>query len=81
MAERKPLKLIQGHGAIGGVCSGIAYAFGWPVTIVRIVAIISFILGVGVPFVLYIGIYFLLALLGEEWDPDPKDYEARTAQV
>ena len=42
----KNLKRIPEKGIIGGVCAGVAYFFGWPLWLVRLVATILIVGGV-----------------------------------
>jgi phage shock protein PspC (stress-responsive transcriptional regulator) len=82
MQERKPLKKITDDEWIGGVCGGIAYAYGLPVTVIRIIFVI-FVLILTNPLADYIGqIFFLFYLLfwflGPRWEVDPEDYTRRT---
>ncbi len=81
METRRPLKMIN-DSWIGGVCGGIAYAYGWPVVAVRIFFFL-FALVLTNPWSEYIGsalilFYILFWCFGPEWELDPTDYEHRT---
>ncbi len=83
MKQRKPLKAVNREGLIGGVCGGIAYAYGLPVTLVRIFFVL-FVLVLTNDWTAYIGqvlfwFYILFWAFGPEWAKDPKDYNSRTA--
>jgi len=56
---------------IGGVCIGLAQAYGWDVTAVRILAILGLVLSSGL-----VGIAYLAAWIGipEETAPLPTAY-------
>ncbi len=83
MPNRRPLRKVSEDSWIAGVCGGIAYAYGLPVTVVRIVFVI-FVFVLTNPWTHYIGstlfvFYVLFWILGPEWDSDPADYDERTA--
>lgn len=82
MKKRRPLKMVDNDGWFAGVCGGIAYAYGWPVTIVRIFFFL-FALVLSNKWTGYVGqpllwFYIIFWIFGPEWDKDPKDYHART---
>lgn len=57
------------HRWLGGVCSGLAYALGWPTWVVRLIWILSvLVLGFGLL------LYVLLWLLVPVWSVEPSDY-------
>ena len=83
MKKRKPLKRVNNHEWLAGVCGGIAYAYGLPVVGVRIFFIL-FMFVLTNPWTYYIGqtlfwFYILFWFLGPEWSSDPEDYDERTA--
>ncbi len=83
MSERKPFKKVREDGWIGGVCGGIAYAFGIPTLWLRIIVIIVLFCFTN-PFFDYLGqfvfwFYLLAWIFGPDWDTDPEDYKERTA--
>jgi len=55
---------------IGGVCGGLAYAFGIDVNLIRILFILGLVAGMGSA-----GLFYILCwcFLGE-WDNVPEDY-------
>jgi len=80
--ERKSFKRIQGENWIGGICGGLAYAFGWPALIVRIIVLVCWlspavflVQGWGSIFVVYI----IAWILAPKWEEIPEDYDERTA--
>ena len=83
MVARKEFKCVQENNWIGGVCGGIAYAFGVPALLVRIVALLILLLPSvfilewisGVVFVAYIVAWIFCP----NWEEDPEDYTKRTA--
>jgi phage shock protein PspC (stress-responsive transcriptional regulator) len=78
---RKPFKRILGENWVGGVCAGLAYAFGCPVLLVRIVVLICM-LGPEIIFGWLGGFLFVVYLivwaLCPKWDEVPVDYYKRT---
>lgn len=83
MTERKPLRKINDDSWIAGVCGGIAYAYGLPVTFVRIFFFL-FVFILTNSYTYYIGqalflFYVLFWAFGPDWYSDPKDYDRRTS--
>lgn len=60
------------HRMLLGVCAGLAYTFGIPVWIVRVITFIFAVLTTG-PFLLYLVVYFF----APKWNPEPEDFGAR----
>lgn len=58
--QRRPFPAVDGlyrpreGRMIAGVCAGFALRYGWDVTIVRLVLVLSVLLGVGVPIIAYL---------------------------
>jgi phage shock protein C len=52
-SERKLIRPIEGR-KIAGVCAGISLYTGWDLTMVRLVAVLAAIFGVGTPVLAYI---------------------------
>ena len=83
--KRPPFKRLSEnseHAWFKGVFAGIAYAHGWPVTWVRVAAILILCGGTNSIFY-YAGTAIVLAYIlayefAPEWDKDPEDYEERT---
>lgn len=83
MKDRKPLRKVDNDSWVAGVCGGIAYAYGLPVTVVRIFFVV-FVLILTNPWTYYVGqtlfwFYILFWIFGPDWDSDPRDYDRRTA--
>jgi len=83
MPERRPFRRIDKDRWIGGVCSGIAYAYVLPVTGVRIFFVL-FVFILTNPYTEYVGqilfwVYILAWLFGRDWNQDPEDYTERTS--
>jgi phage shock protein PspC (stress-responsive transcriptional regulator) len=72
----RPFKRLPDHAWLGGVSSGLAYAFGWPTWVVRLVWIAALLcLGFG-PL-----IYLLLWIVVPRWPSTPSDYRAVTGDA
>ncbi|MEA2715375.1 MAG: hypothetical protein QOG91_403 [Candidatus Parcubacteria bacterium] len=67
--KMRPFRRIN-DGEIAGVCAGMAYAFGIPTWIVRVIWF-TLLICYGVGAVAYV----ILWLCVPEWDSDPKDYK------
>lgn len=65
----RPFKRTNDPAWLGGVASGLAYAFGWPTWVVRLFWVIA-VLGLGFGTLLYV----LLWILVPHWPVDPVDY-------
>ncbi|MBI1850764.1 MAG: PspC domain-containing protein [Planctomycetes bacterium] len=65
---------IPQHGAIGGVCAGVAYFFSWPVWVARFLFAIGVFAGGAGGF-----IYVLLWIFMPPADALPEDFDARTS--
>ena len=74
--ETKALRRSQAHNWLGGVCAGIAYGFGFPVWVMRVLFLVLFFAGVGFPIFLYI----LLWILMPKWEQEPSDYAERVGE-
>lgn len=71
----RKLRRVTEHKWLGGVCSGIAYALGAPVWVVRLVwtaLAISF--GIGVV------TYILFWIFMPKWEDTPDDFETVTGE-
>ena len=69
----KKLKRMTEHNWIGGVCAGVAYWFGIPTWILRMVwAMLALCYGVGI-----VG-YIALWIFMPRWETDPSDYKCVT---
>jgi phage shock protein C len=68
---RRPLFRPHMGRQIGGVCIALAHAYGWDVTLVRILTVVFFIFSSGL-----VGIAYLAAWIGipEETPPVPGGY-------
>jgi len=77
-SARKDFRRVQDNNWVGGVCGGIAYAFGISAILVRVVALVLVLLSVpyaaGVVFWGYIIAWACCPI----WDEDPADYLERT---
>jgi phage shock protein C len=51
--ERKLIRPIEGR-RIAGVCAGISLYTGWDLTLVRLVAVLAAVFGVGMPVLAYV---------------------------
>lgn len=64
---------IPSEGIFGGVAAGVAYYFGWNITLVRIVwAVAIFVVGIGA------GVYIIMWILMPAANYTPADYGERT---
>lgn len=70
MAGRKLTK-IKSEGKVWGVCAGLADYFNIDVTIIRLIFVITAVLGWGSPVLIYI----ILGIVLPDYDPDAVDYE------
>jgi phage shock protein PspC (stress-responsive transcriptional regulator) len=82
MDERRPFKAVKKEAWIGGVCAGLAYAYGLPVLWLRVAAILLFV-AFSNSYVVWMGaavfwVYVILWIFAPQWKTDPADYEART---
>ena len=84
MTVRKPFARVQEHRWLAGVAGGIAYAMGWPVLVVRLIALgIVVVFGGNQPTYyaasLVIIAYVVLWAFSPRWPEEPADYAQRTA--
>lgn len=70
MTKRQLCK-IEDKGKISGVCAGLADFFGLDVTLIRLIWVLVFFMGIGSPVLIYI----VLAIILPEYDPDSVSYE------
>lgn len=77
MVERRKFQRVRQNNWLGGVCGGIAYAFGFPVVLVRVGTLMFLFLSAywGVP---VLWIYILTWAFTPKWTSDPEDYSSRT---
>lgn len=69
----RKLRKVTKNEWIGGVCAGVAYWFGIPVWLIRLVWVcVALFYGVGV------GLYILLWIFMPTWDKTPTDYKEVT---
>ena len=52
-AEERRLTRPRGSREVAGVCAGVAQYFGWDMTVVRLVFVLSCLIGVGSPVLVY----------------------------
>lgn len=72
--QKRPFHRITQHRKLGGVCAGIAYAFGWQTNVVRILTILAMFFSVSFIF----WSYLIIWAVTDEWGVDPVDFDAIT---
>ena len=75
-ADRRELRSMPSKSdssMLGGVCSGIAYAFAWPVVLVRLVTALL-VFGTSYAAIAYL----ILSFVMPDWTETPNDYPERT---
>lgn len=70
----KHLRRISEKGIIGGVCAGVAYFFGWPLWLVRLVAAVLLLGGMHFMPILYV----LMWIFVPNMEKVPEDFDAVT---
>lgn len=75
--QKRPFRRTRQHRRIGGVCGGLAYAFGIQPVIVRVLTILASIFS----FSLVFWAYLILWIVADEWDTDPSDFEQVTQEI
>lgn len=72
----RPFKRIHEGAWLGGVCGGLAYAWGWPTWVIRFLWLVA-VLGLGFGGLIYV----LLWLLVPRWAQTPSDYAQVTEEA
>lgn len=70
----KHLKRIPEKGIIGGVCAGVAYFFGWPLWLVRLVTAVLLLGGMHFMPIFYV----LMWIFVPKMEKVPEDFDAVT---